>query len=241
LASSKRLRFTAYLSDVNQEFINAYRVVRDNVEKLIELLRFHDSGYKASPKEYYYELRGLEKDQLPPMNEIESAARFLTLNKTCFNGVYRVNREGRFNVPIGDYKNPLICDSKNLRDVSVVLRNTDTHLSVNDYKEALKLAREGDFVYLDPPYKDTSKTANFTSYTKEGFTDKDQIALHETFKNLDRRGCKVLLSNSDTPFVRELYSEFKEYTSQVVVMRAVNSNATKRTGHTELLIRNYEK
>ena len=135
----------------------------------------------------------------------------------------------------------MICDSKNLRNVSIALRHTNAHLFVNDYQETLELAEEGDFIYLDPPYKPTSTTASFTSYTNDGFRDQNQIELHETFRKLDRKGCKVMLSNSDTPFIRELYSDFKKYTMQVNALRAINCKATKRAGHTELVIRNYEK
>ncbi len=240
LVSSRQLKFTAYLSDVSKELINAYKVIKNDVEELIELLKLHEKGYKANPNEYYYKLRDA---QFQPLTDSESAARFITLNKTCYNGLYRVNRDGLFNVPIGKFKkSPLICDSENLRNVSMALRHTNAYVLVSNYLEILELAKENDFIYLDPPYKPMSITANFTSYTNEGFTDKDQVALHETFKKLDKRGCKILLSNSDTPFIRALYSEFKEYTTQVSgVMRAVNSKATKRTGHTELLIRNYER
>jgi DNA adenine methylase len=240
LVSRKQLKFTTtYLSDVNKELINAYRVVKDDVEALIELLRIHEEGYKANSDGYYYKLRA----EFKFLTEIESAARFITLNKTCYNGLYRVNKDGMFNVPIGRYKkNPLICDSKNLRNISIALRHTNARLFVNNYQEALELTKgEGDFIYLDPPYNPTSTTASFTSYTNDGFTDKDQIALHEIFKKLDRKGCKIILSNSDTPFIRELYRDFKEYTNQVSVLRAINCKATKRTGHTELLVRNYEK
>jgi DNA adenine methylase len=146
-----------------------------------------------------------------------------------------------FNVPIGRYKNPKICDSENLRNVNIVLRHTNAQFFVNDYQETLELAREDDFIYLDPPYRPTSITANFTSYTRDGFGDKDQIALFEAFKKLDRKGCKVMLSNSDTPFVRELYCDFKEYTNQVSALRAINSKATRRKGHTELLVPNYKR
>ena len=238
LVSSKQLNFTPYLSDVNKELINAYRIIKDDVEALIELLRIHEKGYKVNPNEYYYKLRAESK----PLTDVESAARFITLNKTCYNGLHRVNGDGLFNVPIGKFKkSPLICDAENLRNVSMALRHTNAHLLVSNYQKILELAREDDFIYVDPPYKPTSLSANFTSYTRDGFADKDQIALYETFKKLDRKGCKILLSNSDTPFIRELYGDFKEYTSQVSgVLRAINCKAAKRSGHMELLIRNYE-
>jgi DNA adenine methylase len=239
LVSSKQLKFTTYLSDINKELINAYRVIKDDVEALIDILKIYEKRYKANPNEYYYKLRA--QQQVNSLTDVESAARFITLNKTCYNGLYRVNKDGIFNVPIGRYKNPMICDSKNVRNVSIALRHTNARLFVNDYRESLELAREGDFIYLDPPYKPISITANFTSYTNDGFRDQNQIELHETFKKLNRKGCKIMLSNSDTPFIRELYGDFKEYTNQVNALRAINCKATKRTGHTELLIRNYEK
>jgi DNA adenine methylase len=138
LVSSKQLKFAAYLSDVNKELIDAYRVVKDDVEALIELLKVHEKGYKANPNEFYYKLRA---EQLESLTDVESAARFITLNKTCFNGLYRVNRNGLFNVPIGRYKNPKICDSENLRNVSIALRHTNAQLFVNNYHETLELAR----------------------------------------------------------------------------------------------------
>jgi len=235
LVSYKQLKFTPYLSDVNKELINAYNVVKSDVDELIRLLRMHDRAYRKAPHEYYYKLRAIIK----PLNHVESAARFITLNKTCYNGLYRVNKNGMFNVPIGRYKNPLICDGENLRNVSIALRHTDAHLLDGDYKEILETAIENDFVYLDPPYRPTSPTANFTGYTNDGFNDANQTELHDTFKKLDRRGCKVLLSNSDTPFIRELYVDFKEDTKEVEVLRAINCKGSKRSGHKELLIRNY--
>lgn len=235
LVSKKHLRFTAYLSDVNKDLINAYKVVKDNVEGLIELLRYHEKEYKRNSHEYYYELRA----HIKPLTDVEAAARFITLNKTCYNGLYRVNKNGMFNVPIGNYKNPLICDTENLRNVSLALRHSDAHILVRDYKDILETAKENDFVYLDPPYKPTSITANFTGYTNGGFNDKDQVDLYHLFRRLDNRRCKVLLSNSDTPYIRELYREFKEYTKEVNALRAINCKGSKRAGHTELLISNY--
>ncbi len=234
LVSAKNLQFTAYLSDVNEELVNAYKVVKDDAEELIVLLRSHEKHYKMNPHEYYYKLRA----EIKSKNNTERAARFITLNKTCYNGLYRVNRNGMFNVPIGRYKNPLICDSKNLHNVSLALRYSKAHIVVSDYTDILEQAGHDDFVYLDPPYRPTSSTANFTGYTNEGFTDADQKQLLDTFKKLDRRGCKVLLSNSNTPFVRELYQEFS--IKEVSALRAINCKGSKRTGHTELLIRNYE-
>ncbi len=234
--SSKNLQFTSYLSDINEELINAYKVVKSKVEQLIALLRYHDMEYKKSPSEYYYELRA----NIKPLTEVERAAKFITLNRTCYNGLYRVNSRGIFNVPMGRYKNPLICDCTNLRKVSIALRESRAELYTSDYKDILlKEAGEDDFIYLDPPYNPISYTAYFTHYTHSGFTKKDQEDLSHIFGILSDRKCKVLLSNSNTPFIRKLYKDFANYTEELDVVRAINSKASKRLGHKELLIRNY--
>ena len=235
--SSKNLQFSSYLSDINEELINAYKVVKDKVEQLISLLKYHEAEYKKSPYEYYYELRANIK---PSLTDVERAARFITLNRTCYNGLYRVNSKGIFNVPMGRYKNPVICDTTNLQNVSIALRDSKAKLQVSNYKDILvEKARENDFIYLDPPYNPVSNTAYFTRYTHRGFTNKDQEELARIFKMLNDRKCKVLLSNSDTNFIRNLYKDFAEYTIVVDVVRAINSKASKRIGHKELLIRNY--
>ena len=141
---------------------------------------------------------------------------------------------------MGRYKNPVICDSTNLRNVSVALRDSKAKLQVSNYKDILvEKARENDFIYLDPPYNPVSNTAYFTRYTHRGFTNKDQEELARIFQILNERKCRVLLSNSDTNFIRNLYKDFAEYTTVVDVVRAINSKASKRIGHKELLIRNY--
>jgi DNA adenine methylase len=235
--SSKNLQFTSYLSDINQELISAYKVVKYKVDELIGLLRHHEKEYKKLPYEYYYELRATIK---PSLTEVERAARFITLNRTCYNGLYRVNSRGIFNVPMGRYKNPVICDSANLKRVSDALRDSKAELRTGDYKDILlNEAGEDDFIYLDPPYNPVSNTAYFTRYTHSGFTSKDQEELASVFGLLNDRKCKVLLSNSNTPFIRNLYKDFANYTEELDVVRAINSNASKRMGHKELLIRNY--
>jgi DNA adenine methylase len=157
----------ATLSDINADLINVYIIIRNNVEELIAALNYHQTEYSKSPKRYYYELRDSKK----VFNNIEKAARFITLNKTCYNGLYRVNKNGLFNVPIGRYKNPLICDTNNLRKASMVLRHPGSSLRIGDYKKILgEKAVKDDFVYLDPPFHPVSNTANFTSYTNNGFT-----------------------------------------------------------------------
>lgn len=235
--SSKNLQFNSYLSDINEELINAYNIVKDRVEQLISHLKYHEAEFKKSPYEYYYELRANTK---PSLTEVEKAARFITLNRTCYNGLYRVNSKGIFNVPMGRYKNPVICDSTNLRKVSIALRDSKAKLQASDYKDILlEKAGEDDFIYLDPPYNPISNTAYFTRYTHSGFSNKDQEELARVFGILNDRKCKVLLSNSDTPFIRNQYKDFARCTKVVDVIRAINSKASKRIGHKELLIQNY--
>jgi|SRR5215831_11899670 len=236
-ANTNKIHRGAFLSDSNEELINAYNVVRSNVERLIEILISYERSYKVSPARFYYDLR--DSTFLPTINKVERAARFITLNKTCYNGLYRVNKQGRFNVPMGRYKNPCICDHENLRSISKVLKDPQTQIELSDYKQILLgNAREGDFVYLDPPYDPTSPTAKFTGYTYTGFTDKDQHELAKTFQKLDQRNCLVLLSNSYTPLIKELYHDY-ENVKIVNTTRAINSNASRRKGHRELLISNY--
>src|ERR687887_2722680 len=193
LTSNKNRRFTAYLSDINPELINSYLAVKDNVQKLIILLTQHEIEYNKAPEEYYYKL--IDNYNIRSCSDrIERAAQFITLNKTCFNGLYRVNRQGLFNVPWGKYKDPLICNSNNLRNISLALRySPNITIKVSDYKEILlENAKEGDFIYLDPPYSPTSSTAYFTSYTCFGFDNQDQKQLLDVFRKLDDRKCKVL-------------------------------------------------
>jgi DNA adenine methylase len=229
---ASRLQFNAYLSDANRDLVNAYNVVKSDVEGLIALLERHEKNYRKAAAEYYYRLRATQ-----PADQIEAAARFIALNKTCYNGLYRVNSSGAFNVPIGRYKNPTICDKDQLRNASAVLNHSDAQIVACDYRQELKKAREGDFVYLDPPFDPLSRTANFVDYTKSGFDERDQIELARVFNELDRKGCKVLLSNSDTRLTRKLYSGFEQH--RVRVLRAISCKGSERTGYRELLVRNY--
>lgn len=236
LSTGKELQFEAFLSDANTELVNAYTVVRDSVSELIKILKYHQQQYTIRHK-YYYELR----DHVRPLNRIESAARFIALNKTCFNGLFRVNKKGIFNVPIGTFKkNPLICDVENLMNVSRALNVLKPRIFTTDYEKILiENTEEGDFIYLDPPYTPVSSTAYFTAYTNEGYSAEEQRRLANIFKKLDGRHCNVLLSNSDTPYIRKLYEKYSDYMVSVQATRAINSKATNRSGHRELLIRNY--
>jgi len=177
------------------------------------------------------------RDEIQPRNDVEIAARFIALNKTCYNGLYRVNQNGKFNVPMGEYEKPLICDTRNLKNVSILLRHSNPGIQCVGYSEMLLKAETNDFVYLDPPYKPVSSTSNFTAYTHQGFGDHDQVQLANVFRKLADRGCLILLSNSNSPFIRELYSDFS--IKEVDVQRAINCKGSKRTGHKELLISNY--
>jgi DNA adenine methylase len=221
---------TAFLSDLNNELVITYNVVKNDVENLIKSLKKHKLD-----KEYFLKIRAQNPEKL---SDINTASRFIYLNRTCFNGMYRVNSKGGFNVPFGKYTNPLICDEVNLRKVSKSLKNIE--IKKQDYKEVLKKAKKGDFVYFDPPYYPVSKTASFTSYTSESFLDKEQIELRDTFIELHKRGCFVMLSNSDTPFINKIYSEPKGlHITKVQAGRAINSDASKRGKITEVLVTNY--
>jgi DNA adenine methylase len=197
---------------------------------LIKSLKKHKTD-----KEYFLKIR--EQDP-KTLSDLIVASRFIFLNRTCFNGMYRVNSKGGFNVPYGKYSNPLICDEDNLKKVSKALQHVE--IKHQDYKGVLTKAKKGDFVYFDPPYYPVSKTASFTSYTAESFLDKEQIELRDTVLELNKRGCYVMLSNSDTPFINKIYSGFKGIRiSKVEAGRAINSNGSGRGKITEVLITNY--
>ncbi|WP_457624268.1 DNA adenine methylase [Persephonella sp.] len=221
----------AIINDINGELINLYRVIKDSPEELIESLKKH-----KNEKEYYYRLRAISPYDLTP---VERASRFLYLNKTCFNGLYRENSKGEFNVPFGRYKNPKILDIENIKAVSEYLNSANIEIYDFDYKEIIpEMAEPGDFVYLDPPYQPVSKTSSFTKYTKYDFTEKDQRELADVFKELDRKGCYVMLSNSDTNIIRKLYTGFNII--EIQTNRPINSKANKRKASAvELLIKNY--
>ena len=229
----RRACFNAILSDINTELINAYDVVKNGVEALIGELGRHEAKYKLAPKDYYYQVRAEE-----PSDDVGNAARLIFLNRTCYNGLYRVNRMGRFNVPFGRYENPTICDEENLLTINQVLHWSSAKLLAVDYREATKDAGKGDFVYLDPPYQPVSATANFTSYTDSGFSFDDQIRLGDWFRELDRRGCRVLLSNSSNGKVRRIYRGYS--VQEVEVLRAISCKADRRKGHTELIVSNHD-
>ena len=221
----------AHLSDINDELINTYRVIKEIPEALIELLSIFRLKYNNSsnPSKYYYYMR-----QWRPSNAVERAARLIFLNKTCYNGLYRVNSRGEFNVPFGRYKRPNILNAQNLREVSSALRDTDASLDNTDYKTSLSRCKKGDFVYLDPPYQPKSKSSSFTNYAPGGFSETDQEELAEGFAKLVDRGCLAVLSNSDTNLTRRLFRAFRMI--RMKVNRPINSVGTGRTGYEELIV-----
>ncbi|WP_216831012.1 Dam family site-specific DNA-(adenine-N6)-methyltransferase [Alkalihalobacterium elongatum] len=214
----------AIISDANPELINLYKVIADDVNELIEKLK-----EMKNDEEYYYKVRAINPDTL---TNVEKAARTLYLNRTCYNGLYRVNKKGEFNVPFGRYKNPRICDEDNLQAVSRLLkRATIIH---GDYKEVLReYAEPNDFIFLDPPYLPISQYSDFKRYTKEQFHEADQNDLAEEVKRLRNLSCNVLLTNSNHPLVHELYNEFEISVHQT--KRNISSKASKRTGEDVLV------
>lgn len=219
-------KMKAILSDTNAELIQFYTVLRDQLEPLLEKLEEHAARHS---KEYYYEVRACQPEELDP---IARAARLGYLNKTCYNGLYRVNSKGRFNVPVGRYKNPSICNRPKLEAASKALQGTE--LKVTPFEKVLRRARAGDLVYFDPPYEPLNRTSNFTSYTRDNFTAEDQARLAVVFRKLRDKGATVMLSNSTAPLIRELYAPFQIH--QVEAHRFINSKADKRNKIKELLI-----
>ncbi len=217
----------ARLSDVNRELIESYVAIRDQVDDVITSLSRHA---RLSSKEHFYEVRQQQPRALPHV-----AARLIFLNKTCFNGLYRVNNSGGFNSPWGRHKNPLICDEVNLRAVSAALEAVS--LEVSPFQAVLDHARPGHLVYFDPPYVPVSATSSFTEYSAGGFGSQEQAALASAFRELDRRNVRVVLSNSDTPMVRSLYSGFK--IDSVLARRNVNTRADRRGPVGEVIVRNF--
>lgn len=225
----------AIVNDINSDLILVYTVIRDNVEALIELLETY-----PNEESFYYELRNIDRDQekYDKLSEIERAARIIFLNKTCYNGLYRVNNAGEFNSPFGKYKNPNIVNAPVLRAVSTYFNSSEITFSTTDFELVLEQVRKGTFVYLDPPYDPVSDTSSFTGYSKGGFSREQQIQLRECCDRLNARGVKFMLSNSATDFIKEQYSNY--HITIVQAKRAINSVASKRGDVDEVIITNYE-
>ncbi len=221
----------AIISDINPEIMNAYLVIKDEVNRLILSLRKH-----KNEEDYFYRTRSKNPKRL---SQVQRASRFIYLNRTCFNGLFRENSKGEFNVPFGNYKNPKILDKENLVAVSDYLNSNKIKILCRDYKKTALLAKQGDFVYFDPPYHPFNATSSFTKYSKGDFTEKDQIELSQVFRKLDNKGCNVMLSNSNTKFIRNLYRGYN--IQSIEANRAINCKAERRgKGLYEILVKNYK-
>jgi len=224
----------ACVNDINAELIQMYEVIRDNVDELIAALSAHPNEEK-----HFYSVRDWDRDkeQYRQLTKVERAARIIYLNKTCYNGLFRVNNAGEFNTPFGHYKNPNIVNAPTLKAVSAYFQKAQVTFSSRDYANVLASIAKGTFVYLDPPYDPVSDTANFTGYAKNGFGRSEQIRLRQCCDELNRRGIKFMLSNSATPFIKEQYAAYN--ITIVKAKRAINSNAAKRGEVDEVVVRNY--
>lgn len=223
----------AVVSDRNPELINCYQVVKDSVGDLIEHLQQH-----RNEKTYFYTIRGWDREAaFADKTRVQRAARIIFLNKTCYNGLFRVNSKGQFNAPFGRYKNPTIADAEGLRNVSRYLNRANVTILQADFATSVADANYGDFVYFDPPYDPVSTTASFTGYSRNGFDRTEQQRLKTVVDELTRRECKVLLSNASTDFIQDLYQDY--HCVCVKATRAINSKATKRGKVDEILVMNY--
>ncbi len=237
----------AYINDINRELINCYRCIKADVNEVVKQLAMLEKEYLSCDDrtKYFYNVRDRYNDiHLNSHLDFEKCAEFIFLNHTCYNGLYRVNKSGEFNVPHGKYKNPLICDKDNLLLCSVLLQKVE--ISVGSYEQALKNVDKSTFVYFDPPYRPLIENNSFVSYDKAGFEDDDQIRLADNFKNLDKKGCLLMLSNSDPKntnendnFFDDLYSGFE--IERVYAKRMINCKASKRGDITEIVVMNYKR
>ena len=229
---------TATINDINKSLIGSYINVRDNVDLLINKLNSLQKQYykldEDQQKEMFYRIRN-EYNNAKNYSSVKKSSLLIFLNKTCFNGMYRENKSGGFNVPFGKHRKPTICDETNLRAVSEQLKNTI--ILSGSYKKAVENAKAGDFIYFDPPYHPLNSTSSFTSYSQDDFIEKDQVELKELIDDLTARGCKVMMSNSYSKFIINLYKDYKQY--KIAVGRSINSNGAKRGKIAEIVVTNY--
>ena len=224
------------INDTNSELINCYQVIRDNPEQLLNLCRVHQ---EKNSKEYYYYLRKQDRQaDFSSKSAVERAARIIYLNKTCFNGLFRVNSNGQFNVPYGNYNNPTIADPAVIKAINAYLNQGNIRILNGDFEKAVSTARKGAFIYFDPPYHPISDTSSFTGYSISGFGEPEQIRLKQLCDKLSDRGCKVLISNSSASLIRELYTDTRYQIEEVNASRAINAVSSKRGKIKELLIHN---
>ena len=227
------VRFSS-INDINKKLIIAYKQIQKNPKKIILLLKKIENKYKklslSNQKDFFYEIR--EKYNKKNLNDITTTTYLIFLNKTCFNGMYRENSKGEYNIPFGDQKNPTICDEKNILAVSKSLKNTEiTNLS---FEQAVKKCKKGDFIYFDPPYYPINATSNFTSYHKNTFEPDEQEKLRDVFVSLTKKGCFVMLSNSNTEFIKKLYKNFNKY--ELYAARSINSKGSRRGKIKEIVV-----
>lgn len=227
------------INDYNTELINVYEVVKDSVDELLSVLKIHAEN---NSQEYFYSLREWDRTGiLEKKSSVERAARFIYLNKTCYNGLFRVNAQGQFNVPYGRYKNPNIVNEEVLRADSKFLKKSTIKILKGDFEKSVKSAKKGDFIYLDPPYAPlVEDTHSFVGYTLNGFGYDEQLRLRDLFVKLDKKGCYVMLSNSSSKIIHELYKDYVDTTEIVGATRMVNSKASGRGKVDEVLIMNYD-
>lgn len=225
----------AIVNDLNEDLIGAYEVIRDELDALLLSLKKHENT-----AEYFYAIRDMDRDRekYRAMTKVEKASRLIFLNKTCFNGLFRVNSSGEFNSPFGNYKNPNIVNEPVLRAVSKYFNASDITFCNEDFAETLSKVGKGCFVYLDPPYDPVSNTASFTGYNKGGFDRYEQIRLKQCCDELTKRNINFMLSNSATDFIKELYKDY--HVTVVRAKRAINSDVSKRGAIEEVLVTNYE-
>jgi DNA adenine methylase len=224
------------INDTNGELINCYRVIKDSPAELLELCQQHELH---NSKEYFYRLRSLDRAaDFAQMSAIDRAARIIYLNKTCFNGLFRVNSQGQFNVPYGDAAKPVIADPEVIMAVSDFLNQKNVQICCGDFAQAVATAQAGAFIYFDPPYHPVSDTASFTGYSANGFAVSEQERLKRVCDELVDRGCQVLISNSNASFIRELYDDPRYAIAEVTATRAINAVGGKRGRVGELLIYN---
>ncbi len=224
------------LNDTNPELINCYQVIKDAPEELLDRCQAHKQN---NSKAYFYGLRQQDRQaSFQDWSAIDRAARMIYLNKTCFNGLFRVNSQGQFNVPYGDYANPVIADPSVIRAVSAYLNRCSVRICEGDFAKAVSTARQGAFVYFDPPYHPISQTSSFTGYSMNGFGAVEQERLKRLCDHLSDRGCQVLVSNSNAALIRELYSDSRYEMVKIQATRAINAVGSKRGKIHELLIHN---
>jgi len=225
----------AIINDFNKELVNLYQIIKNNPNELIEDLKKH-----RNEKEYFYEIRELDRNEniYYSLSNIEKASRIIFLNKTCYNGLFRVNRAGEFNTPFGRYKNPNIINDITIKAVSNYLNKSNIIIENKDYEQIISNLKKGSFVYIDPPYDPVSDSSSFTGYTKSGFDKCEQERLKANCDKLNSKGIKFLLSNSSTNFITSLYKNYN--ISLVKAKRMINSKSSNRGEITEVLIKNYE-